>query len=223
MKTLNLFFGFLFCCLILLSSCSPQLNPNPTETPIVSIEQGYPVSTATQYTPGYPITVDRIIQTAFEAYPIAEEKAKQWNPEAKLFGIPATFAMEVNLGYPSIGSGWFFMFMVEGQPLEYYVMVDNGVVQGFTEAQPIIIEKRPFEYLPLPPLDQMKDSDEFLDIYRNNGGKDYLANNPDAVLNAQLYYLSTNSSPIWSLYDVSKGSGGSSLFDMNAFTGEPIK
>lgn len=221
MKISNLIQIFLLGSLALLSSCSPQTQP--TETPTPTIEQGYPAPSETFYEPGYPITTDQIVQTAFEAYPIAEKMALEWNPEAKLYGIPATFAMEVNLGYPSIGSGWFFMFMVEGQPLEYYVMVDNGVVQGFTEAQPILVEKRPFEYLPLPPLDQMIDSDKFLDLYRNNGGEEYLSENPDAVLNPQLHFLSTNPSPVWSLYDASKGANGVSLFDVNAFTGEPVK
>lgn len=220
MKTHNLFLILIFCGSALLSSCSPQANPTITQS--TSIEQGYPMPTETKFSPGYPITLDRIVQTAFEAYPIAEEKAKQWNPVAKLYGIPATFAMEGNLGYPSIGSGWFFMFMIEGQPLEYYVMVENGAVQGFTEAQPIIVGKRSFEYLPLPPLDQMIDSDEFLDLYRKNGGDKYLAENPDAILNPQLHFLSTNSSPIWSLYDAGKGSSGTSLFDVNALTGELV-
>lgn len=220
MKTKFLLAIIAFCGLLFLGACQPQTVSDSTQTS--EINQAYPIATQTSYSPGYPAPVTQVKQTAFEAYPIAEEKAKEWNPDAVIAGIPATFMMEINLGYPGIGSGWFFMFKVDGQPLEYYVMVDNGVVAGVTEAQPVVVGERAFEYRPLPPLDKMIDSDHFLEIFKKNGGDKYLSDNPDAMLNPQLYFLSTNEFPIWSVYDVSKGTSAISLFDVNALTGEPI-
>ncbi len=206
-----------FC--LFLGACQSQTNPEATQ--LANANEAYPVNTQTIYSPGYPEPSVKIEQTAFEALPIAEKEATRWNPDAKLYGIPATYMMEINLGYPGIGSGWFFMFKVENQPLEYYVMVENGEVKGTTEAQPIIVGERQFEYLPLPNANQMINSDKLIEIYQANGGEQYLADHPDAVLNPQLYFISGSDYPVWSIYDV-KNSAGKSLFDVNALTGELI-
>lgn len=206
--------------IVMLSAC--QALPDNVATPADTFENGYPIITPTSYTPGYPEPEIKIEQTAFEAFEVAKIEADKWNSEAVFYGIPATFMMELNLGYPGIGSGWFFMFKIPNQPLEYYVMVDNGEVKGMTEAQPVIVGKRTIDYLPLPTLDKLIDSDKILDIFNNNGGKEYLAENPDAILNPQLYFLNSNDFPVWSLYDVNKGASEPSLFNVNALTGEPV-
>lgn len=212
----KLLVAIILSCL-LLGACQSQGNPKPTQ----SVNNAYPIMTPTSYSSGYPEPVARLEQSAFTALPIAQKEAEKWNPNAKLFGIPATYMMEINLGYTGIGSGWFFMFKVENQPLEYYVMVENGEVKGTTEAQPVIVGQRQFEYLPLPEPDQMIDSDKFIELFKSNGGDKYLSEHPNAVLNPQLYFINTGDFPIWSMYDV-KNSSGESLFDVNALTGELI-
>lgn len=201
---------------LLLSQC--QSSPIPSE----NIKVAYPVATQLYYSPGYPEPVAKITNTAFEAFDIANKEARKWNSEAILYSIPSTFLMELNLGYSGIGSGWFFMFKVPDHPVEYYIWVDNGMVGGVTEAQPIVVGKRTIDYYPLPQLSEMIDSDKLLEIFNSSTKGKYFAENPQAILNPQLNYTSEYAFPLWSVYDVKKGVSGESLLDVNALTGEII-
>lgn len=216
---------YIFMALVLLSLAACQETNTATVVQTTETEnETYPMSTEAVYIQSYPAPGTTPIQaSAFEAYQIALPDALLWNAKARLFGIPSTFLMENNLGYPGIGSGWFFMFEDPDSTLEYFIMVDNGEIKGSLEAQPIVVGERDYTYLPLPSLDTMIDSDEFINLFLKQGGNDYLMKNPQAIFNPQLYYLSIHDFPIWSLYDAAnKDKEQKSLFNVNALNGEKV-
>ena len=163
-----------FFILLVLVSCQSQVLPNQeNQTPTDRIS-AYPSADQTPEM-GYPGPVPYVEEmTAFEAYTIAEIEAKSKNSEYILYQVPATFIMEMNLGYPPTGEGWFFMFKDPDQPEEYYVYVYGGEVKGTTKAVPLYMDgDNPTEFMPLPALDQMLDSDEFMELFLKKEGEKY--------------------------------------------------
>lgn len=200
------------------------LNKTKSVTP-ASVDNLYPINTEVSYIIPYPITETIAVQqTAFEAYQFAFEYAiTKWNKQAILCGIPNTAIMELNLGYTKIGIGWFFMFKIPENTLEYYVYVDDGKVQGYTEAQPISLGERENVPMPLPELNTLIDSDEALDIFLQYFGNKYLINHKDAKFVCELYFMSSDEFPKWSIYDMNNAeSPNTPLLAINAYTGEPI-
>ncbi len=180
------------------------------------------VEPAFEASPAYPgVEEPVIIQTAFEAYEITKELAHKWDPTATLHGIPATFKMESSVRNPWTGKGWFFLYKVPTNTLEYYIYVDNGKLQGYTEAQPIVVGERELKYSPLPPFDEMLDSDEAMEVFMQNGGDKYLADHPQAKLNMELLFTNKFSHPVWDIYDFNEvETAMESIFRLNALTGE---
>ena len=180
------------------------------------------VEPAFEASPAYPgIEEPVIIQTAFEAYEITKELAHKWDPTATLHGIPATFKMESSVRNPWTGKGWFFLYKVPTNTLEYYIYVDNGKLQGYTEAQPIVVGERELKYSPLPPFDDMLDSDEAMEVFMQNGGDKYLADHPQAKLNMELLFTNKFSHPVWDIYDFNEvETAMESIFRLNALSGE---
>ena len=160
--------------------------------------------------------------TAFEAYPAAEMKAREWNSEALLYQIPVSRIMEINLGIPLGIPGWFFMFRVPDSPLEYYVKVVQGQVVGATEAQPILLGTPLYEYLPIDLADISLDSDDLLRLFMAYGGKEYVASHPGWQIDYRLVHLKGQAHPIWSLFDVSN-LDQPALFNVDAVTLEIVK
>lgn len=180
------------------------------------------VEPAFEASPAYPAVEEPvIIQTAFEAYEITKELAQKWDPTATLHGIPATFKMESSVRNPWTGKGWFFLYKVPTNTLEYYIYVDNGKLQGYTEAQPIVVGERELKYFPLPPFDEMLDSDEVMEVFMQNGGDKYLADHPQAKLNMELLFTNKFPHPVWDIYDFNElETAMVSIFRLNALTGE---
>ena len=135
------------------------------------------------------------------SYGVAEERARQWNADSVWHGIAPTSLMERNLGIPALGRGWFFRFGQPGNTLEFYVLVDNLTIRGTTEAQPILIEPLPYELLPIGLEEIEVDSPQVLEIYKANGGKEYLQSHPDVGLDYRLVHVKGTPNPAWSLFD----------------------
>jgi len=214
---LLLFFAIFIC----ISGCANSTIPT---TPSV-ILHGYPSTAEGIVVSAYPSsTADTVTMTAFESYPFALEAAQKWDPDSVLYAIPATGLMEMNIGYPPTGLGWFYTFKGKDPQLEYYVMVNDGVIIGTTEAQPIIVGERVDVYLPLPPLDEMVDSDKVLDIFLAGVGELYLSQNPSAIINPHLEYkASSNKFPTWIIFDISQGRTMEPIMYINALTGEIVE
>jgi hypothetical protein len=98
------------------------------------------------------------------------------------------------------------------------VFVDRGEVEGSTEAQPILIEPLPYEYLPLD-VEQIKvDSPQILKIYRANGGEAKLQEN--VWLDYRLVHVKGTPNPVWSLFDAQDLK--TPLLSVDAKTGEVV-
>jgi hypothetical protein len=177
---------------IFLSSCS-----NGSATPIVTEVESTPL----------PPTIssqefDVHNETAFTAYPIAENEALKWNPEATLYQIPPTRQMEQNIGLPPGGlPGWFFMFKEADSPVEFYVKVVDGKISGKIEAQPIIVGEPEYILVQLPVDGSLIDSDHALQVYLNDGGEEYYNTHPDVEFDFRLVHLDGQQNPVWSIFD----------------------
>jgi hypothetical protein len=212
----------------LIIGCQTQKNnPSPTQSSIQNpSSDGYPAPVESQVNrlPAYPAPkAIRSTQTAFDSYLVAEIAAKKWDPKVELYQIPSTFQTENIIGQSMTGEGWFFLFKIPASPLEYYVYVSNGIVSGTAEAQPVVLGGKPtHELQPLPDLKKLINSDKLLELFDQHGGAKYKTDNPNAVLNPDLTYLTTDSFPIWRIFDVSTPKETIPLFTVNALTGQVL-
>lgn len=164
----------------------------------------YPSSIINQLPTSYPSDMPLIPTelSAFDSYSIAKHAAEEWDRESFLYKIPATFIMEKNLGFPITGEGWFFMFKTPNSSLEYYVYIWDGKVSGTTEAQPIIISQSSEEKLrPLQTIDGLIDSDDVLNIIRQNA----IHKNVQKI-NLELIFEQNLDFPTWVVYNFSQSS-----------------
>ena len=195
---------------VTLLGCSSQLS-----------NSGNLLSTSTSSIPTKS-PYDNRSQTAFHEFPPAQLQAiKAWNSKAKLYEIPPLRAMEKNLGYPRSLPGWFFMFKVENSPLEYYVEIRDTHLIGFTEAEPILIQKLSYTLLPININNKLLDSDKALKIYLENGGEEYLTKHTNAEIDYRLVFVSGTPNPIWSIYDASDLTKPP-IFNLDAVTGKKV-
>jgi len=191
---------------------------------VEAIPTGYPVPTKNTLENSYPVLMNEEKQlSAFEAFQIAEAVALRWKPDAILYRIPATGIMEMNLGFPPIGSGWFFLFKGEKDDLEYYILVNNNDIAGITEAQPILVGEPPIKFIPLPSLEKMIDSDDVFEIFIQNSGDAKFKENTQTIINLQLEYLEANGLPMWTVFSLAQDGTITPLLHINAFTGEIVK
>ena len=213
--------------LVLIAGCQSQATPEPTAQPtaVDTLAGGYPAPGQVTPSNGYPApTIESKVITAFQAYQIGLPYAQKWNGKAVLYAIPATYQQETNFGHPQNTEGWFMEFKDSSSPLEYYIYITEGKFGGAIEAQQIVVDKTPppYEYQPLPELSKMLDSDKFTDLYMKNGGDNYLATHPKAAFNPQLTFLKGDSYPIWRMFDGEDVKNTTTLFAVNALTGEIV-
>ena len=161
--------------------------------------------------------VDQRGITAFEAYPVALEKAMEWDPDASLYEIPLTEVVSGNIGIITYGPYWFFIFGTETSPREFYVAVNDGEFVGSFQAQPILESELPFTRQLLT-LDQYINNDEVLSICVD---EDYLDIDKVIKDEYQVDYRLVNidNNAVWSVFLI-----GIDPFDpicnVNATTGE---
>ncbi len=208
----KLIFLMVIALSIILSSCSNGSAP--------------PKATEVQQTP-LPSTqssqeIDSHSETAFTAYPIAEKEALIWNAQALLFQIPPTRQMEQNLGLPPGGPpGWFFMFKEAESPVEFYVEIVDGKLYGKTEAQPILVGEPKYQLIQLPTDGSLLDSDQVLQVYLDDGGKEYTTTHPDIDFDFRLIHLEGIEHPIWSIFDSTDPL--TPLYNVDAVTGKKVQ
>ena len=155
--------------------------------------------------------------TAFAAYPVALEKAMEWDPDASLYEIPSTDVVSGNIGIITYGPYWFFIFGTETSPREFYVAVNNGEFVGSFQAQPILQSELPYTKKILT-LDQYIDNDEVLTICADEGYLDI-----DTVIEDeyQVDYrlVNINNTAIWSVFLIGKDPFDP-ICNVNAKTGD---
>ena len=205
----KLFLLIVIALSLILSSCSNGIAP-PNETGV-------------QQTPSSPALssqeIDSHSETAFTAYPIAKKEALTWNAKALLYQIPPTRQMEQNFGLPPGGPpGWFFMFKEGESPVEFYVEIVDGKLYGKTEAQPILVGEPKYKLIQLPTDGTLLDSDYALQVYLDDGGKEYTSTHPDIDFDFRLIHLEGIEHPIWSIFDTADQT--TPLFNIDAVTGK---
>ncbi len=207
------------------SQSTLTLQPSPTSSD-QSGQPGYPApQQGTNLSTGYPEPPAQVVKTitAFQSYQIALPYALKWNPKSVFYMIPATYQQQISFGQSADAEGWFAMFKDPSGPLQYYVYITEGKYGGAKEAQPIVLDKSaPYDFLPLPDVSKMIDSDKFTDLYMKNGGDQYKSANPKAIFNPQLSFSRGDSYPIWRMYDATKIKDNTVLFAVNALTSEII-
>lgn len=195
-----------FVVLILLSISLPGCAVTPSNNDQANSANAVAESTAFAFSQNmetaYPLVAptDSTHYTAFYGLQLAAEYSKKWHKQAFLFSIPNTAEMEANLGYPKTGLGWFYLFRNPDNPLELFVYVDNGIIQGSTEAEVAALIEVPKKSS--APLDTsgLLDSDLILEIF-------YQSYKNAEKLNYQLELQFDENSkiPIWSIYAFDKG------------------
>lgn len=207
--------------LVSLTSCQKSVDVKSTETPTIT---SLPYPAATQDT--YPIAVPLSFQNnapAFAGYELAAAHAiEKWNSKAVLYAIPDTITMQQNLGHPLIRMGWFYMFKTGEDTLEYYVYVDEGKIQGSTEAQPIIIGDPPPKDEPLPELKSLIDSPKALEIFFENGGNNKVPEADREDIHIALANLVADGIPTWHVYYYDETRNETFSVKINAITGEVL-
>ena len=152
-----------------------------------------------------------------EAYPFALARAQQWNPEVVLHGVMPTMQMARNLGLPAVMDGWFFMFKVPGSPVEFYVQIADGSVLGYTEAQPIMGDKLPYQYAPIDVTQVTLDTRAVLEKFASKKREV----SAGAALDYRLVRLEGQDRPVWTLFAIS-GSEMEALLHLDAVTGDEV-
>jgi len=220
MNNRNHFLVVLLLLFLLVVGCKTELKnvdqPNSTNTIAPSTNFAVTQNSET----AYPLTVpkDTPQYSAYDGLQIATEFSKKWNKQAFLFSIPNTAAMERNLGYPMTGLGWFYLFRNPDNPLELFVYVDNGIIQGNTEAEVApLIEVSEKSYAPLD-TSGLLDSDQITEIINKN--------HKDAEKLNYQYELQLDEKltiPVWSIYEFNDGILGSlPIMRINAANGQII-
>lgn len=175
------------------------------------------IATSTQQLPTEIISTPVLTkETAFTAYQIAEVRALEWNPKAKLYRIPIKTIMASNLGIPPSDKGWYFMFSEENNPLEFYIEVINGSVTGYTEAQPILIEELPYELLPIS-ISNLIDSDVVLEIFTKEFPEKDLTS-----IELSLVHIKGTNNPSWIIYSTKDKNSPIPLMYIDALTKDKV-
>jgi hypothetical protein len=220
MEKSNLSFITLLLLFINLIGCTvtPNITDQANSANTVATSTAFAFSQNTET--AYPLIAPKDIKhdTAFNGLQIAVEFSKKWNKKAFLFSIPNTAAMESNLGYPKTGLGWFYLFQNPDNPLELFVYVDNGVIQGSTEAEVAsLVEVSKKSQSPLD-TSGLLNSDQIMEIF-------YTSHTNAEKLNYQLelHFDEILKIPIWSIYKFEKGILESSpIMRINAANGQAI-
>jgi hypothetical protein len=160
---------------------------------------------------------DGRIQSALTSYKVAADTAaKDYNPDARLYGIIPSRIMIGNLGGPPVKLGWFYKFKTPGSPREYIIQVVDAVVSGTTQAEPLG-EIKPAE-LPIDVSQLKLDSDkvlkQFQEVAKTRG-----INTEGVIYDLELANLEGSGGPTWSVVDPASKKW---LYSINAISGQEV-
>lgn len=139
-------------------------------------------------------------ESAFHAYFVADEFAKNWNENAEMTQIIIGSVMAKNIGIPPSKEAWYFMYNTNENSIELYIEVIDGKVTGYTEAQPIITDELRIQQKPII-IDGLIDSDVVMEIFSMNNSLD--SKPPNSHFELALHYLEGYSNPVWSVFELS--------------------
>jgi len=142
--------------------------------------------------------------TAKEGYPLAEQKAREWSPNARLYQVKAYDEVKLN----GKAAAWAYYFADPEMGKSYVVVIREGKVSG--------TDQRGWSRMECPEIgdatDWAIDSPEAIRTAEENGGKQ-CREEGSPLLNPKLYFCNP---PIeWEVYYL-----GCYRFLINATTGE---
>jgi hypothetical protein len=198
-----------FVLLLVITSCKTVSSTPTVDSPIAPQS---PIG-AGDLEPGRMLT-------ALESLAVAQKRAQEWNPNAQWTAIMPTTVVASNFGFPLGAEGWFFKFDLPDSPVEYFIHVNDGVMSGASEAQPLI--EPPYSLLPLKSEQLIVDSKEVLITFlESETGKEYLNNHPHPEWDYRLVHLEGTEHPVWSLFDAANDIA-ISLINIDAVSGKIV-
>jgi hypothetical protein len=158
------------------------------------------------------------VLTAQEAYPLAEEVARAWQPDAKLSIASSSWRSGATPQELLEGkTTWGFHFISPSASQSCIVSVVGGEAQviesGSIPKAPVLLELSEWQV----------DSPQALSIFLDHGGRDFLAAHADADVHLHLLTRIENETLIWLAIGLSSKDGVAHTVPINAVTGAVVE
>lgn len=169
-------------------------------------------SAARRPTPPWPV------RTAQEAYSLAEEVARAWQPDARLSNASSAWGSGATPQELLEGkTTWGFHFVSPAAKQFCVISVVGDEVQviesGSIPRVPVLLEV----------ADWHVDSPQALSIFLDNGGRDFLAAHADADVHLRLLTSIENGSLLWLAVGLSANDGLAHTVPIDAVTGAVVE
>ncbi|MBI2865007.1 MAG: hypothetical protein HYX94_10655 [Chloroflexi bacterium] len=168
--------------------------------------------------------------SAREAYPLAEQAAREWRRDAELRSVRATWHNPNPAELREGKTAWAFYFVSPpgrgltqpegwvprrgGKLMGYIVTVSEGKAQGIREGE------FPSDGQSLTFVDWKVDSPQALRFFLENGGQDFLAGHAQADAHAILQGAEGGQPPTWELTLLDKQTKTALSLQLDASTGK---
>jgi len=161
------------------------------------------------------------LQTAMEAFSVAQEVALAWQQDALWYGVTPSTSLERTLALPMAQPGWVFRFGAPDSTKEYIIHVVEGELAGRMELRiPEYIEPSLADLNPLDTeWEELLDSPVLLEEYTAQESN-VLTRFPNMDLDYRLVHPKKCEHPLWMLFDAKHLA--EPLFIIDAMTGEAI-
>lgn len=158
------------------------------------------------------------VLTAQEAYPLAKEAARAWQPDAKLSIASSSWRSGATPQELLEGkTTWGFHFISPSASQSCIVSVVGGearvIESGSIPKAPVLLELS----------DWQVDSPQALSIFLDHGGRDFLAAHADADVHLHLLTRIENETVIWLAIGLSSKDGVAHTVPINAVTGAVVE
>ncbi|MDO8674096.1 MAG: hypothetical protein Q7O66_22005, partial [Dehalococcoidia bacterium] len=152
-------------------------------------------------------------------YPLAEQVAREWQRDAELRSVRATWQ---NAGPAELRQGknsWAFYFVspsskTGAKMLGYIVSVNEGRAEG-VKAGEVTSNDQSLSF-----VDWKVDSPQALRVFLENGGQDFLARHAQADAHAILKGTDSGQQPVWEVTLLDKQTKDTLSLQLDAATGQ---
>lgn len=181
--------------------------PTALETPAAGPVQPTPTLGASP-SPEVTVTISHgsldkhRLQTAREAFGVAQGAAQAWQQDAIWYGVMPSSSLERTLALPMAQPGWVFRFGAPDSEKEYIVQVVEGEIAGRMELRvPEYIEPSLAHLNPLDPTwAELSDNSALVEEYARQDNNVFVRF-PDMSLDYRLVHPRKCEHPVWTLFD----------------------
>ena len=162
-----------------------------------------------------------MMNTAREAYPLAERVARKWKQDAELRSIRTSWRNPTPAQLRAGKASWAYYFVSPSSKRDnklagYIVTVSEGEAQGVKEDQFAASAKS------LIFVDWKVDSAQALKVFLENGGQDFLAGHAQADIHTILYTFEGTQSAVWEVSALDRETKAAMSLRVNATSGAAI-